>query len=123
MDMFISIEIVELLEWSILQLWGTKFDLDGYVPMLYPMAKLIQACEVIKRNDYATKKGLTDKQSNSCKKGENGNLRPHNKKKEQKKAAGKPLKFCEPYGQNPLHNMLECYTLKNCTKVGAKDMT
>jgi hypothetical protein len=47
---FTDTEIIGLLECSLPPPWHTKFDLDGYIPMLHTKAKLIENCEVIERN-------------------------------------------------------------------------
>ncbi len=51
LDKFSTTELVELREWSIPQLWRTKFDLDGYVPTGHSKERLITECEAIEQNE------------------------------------------------------------------------
>jgi hypothetical protein len=47
-------EVVSLLERCLPPSRRTKFDIDGYVPMLDSKAKLIEICEAVERNQEDT---------------------------------------------------------------------
>jgi hypothetical protein len=44
-------EILEILEWSIPEVWRTKFDLDGYVPTEFTEERFITECEAVEQNE------------------------------------------------------------------------
>ena len=50
-DKFTPGEILEILEWSIPEVWRTKFDLDGYVPTEFTKEKFMTECEAVERNE------------------------------------------------------------------------
>jgi hypothetical protein len=71
---FSESELVGLIEWSLPPLWRTKFDLDNYIPTLYPKARLISECEAIERNlgafdDDKDKKNKKQKKGKNAKSG------------------------------------------------------
>lgn len=41
-----------ILEWSIPELWRTKFDLDGYVAMQFPKERLLRECKALLGCNY-----------------------------------------------------------------------
>jgi hypothetical protein len=49
-DKFTAGEIFQILEWSIPELWRTKFDLDGYVPTEFNKERFMTECEAIEQN-------------------------------------------------------------------------
>jgi hypothetical protein len=44
-------KILEILEWSILEIWRTKFDLDGYVPTEFNKEWFMTECEAVEQNE------------------------------------------------------------------------
>jgi hypothetical protein len=60
-DKFTAGEILEILEWSIPEVWRTKFNLDGYVPMEFTKERFMTECEAVKRN----KPKISHKSNNS----------------------------------------------------------
>jgi hypothetical protein len=50
-DKFTPGKIREILEWSIPEVWRTKFDLDGYVPTAFTKERFMMECEAIERNE------------------------------------------------------------------------
>ena len=50
-DKFTPGEILEILEWSIPEVWRTKFDLAGYVPTEFTKEKFMTECEAVERNE------------------------------------------------------------------------
>jgi hypothetical protein len=64
-----SNQVIGLLEWSLPLSWRSKFDLDGYIPMVDTKAKLIKNCEAIERNQNNTQQAnqLTRKRNRKAK--------------------------------------------------------
>jgi hypothetical protein len=50
-DKFTHGGILEILEWSILEIWRTKFDLDGYVPTEFNKEWFMTECEAVEQNE------------------------------------------------------------------------
>jgi hypothetical protein len=50
-DKFTPGEILKILEWSIPEVWRTKFDLDGYVSAEFTKDRLMRECEAVKQNE------------------------------------------------------------------------
>jgi hypothetical protein len=50
-DKFNPGEILKILEWSILESWRTKFDLDGYIRTDFTKERFMTECEVMECNE------------------------------------------------------------------------
>jgi hypothetical protein len=112
-DKFTPREILERLEWSIPEVWRTKSDLDGYVPMEFTMERFMTECEAVEWNKPKT----SHKSSNPTL---NGKTVTHKKSHGVKHRSATQKNdtttkfYCTKHGQNPTHPMMDkCYTLKN----------
>ena len=112
---FSDVEIVGLLEWSLPPAWRTKFDLDGYVPTLWPKARLIESCEAIERNEIEapTTTKSHEKQQQQQK---NGKSRTSARKYDKKPTGDGKEYHCTEHGTNPTHSTDGCWTLKKRAK-------
>jgi hypothetical protein len=101
-DKFTLREILEILEWSIPEIWKTKFDLDSYVPTKFTKEPFMTECEAIKRNEPKT----LHKTNNST---VSGKTVTHKKShgvrfRRAKQKSNTTTKFyCTDHGQNPSH--------------------
>ena len=107
---FTATEVVGLLEWSLPPQWRAKFDLDGYIPSLESITRLIEACEAIERNEDADEKETPKKGKKT--KAEKG--KTENSGSGHKKGDGKHKSyFCTEHGTNSTHSTSDCWTIKN----------
>jgi hypothetical protein len=105
---FSESELVGLIEWSLPPLWRTKFDLDGYIPTLYPKARLISECEAIERNLGAFDDD-EDKKNKKQKKGKNAKSGGGEQKRD-RGDTDKPF-WCKLCKKNSTHNTNKCRIL------------
>ena len=114
-DKFTAGEILKILEWSIPELWRTKFYLDGYVPTEFNKERFMTECKGIEQNmpkvsiksNTSTPNGktVTHKKSQGVK----------NRASTQKNDTNAKF-YCTEHGQNPTHSTDKCYILKNVQK-------
>ena len=111
-DKFTAGEILEILEWSIPELWRTKFDLDGYVPTEFNKERFMTECEAIERNmpkvSFKSNTSTTNGKTVTHKKSQGVKNRASTQKNDTTAKF-----FCTEHGQNPTHNTDKCYILKN----------
>ena len=117
-DKFTPGEILEILEWSIPEVWRTKFDLAGYVPTEFTKEKFMTECEAVERNE--PKLSIKSKNTSLI-----GKTETHKKSRSVKFRSSTTQKpdtsakyYCTEHGQNATHPTDKCYILKNRAEKG-----
>ena len=99
---FSQAEVIGLLEWSLPSAWRRKFDLEGYIPSLGTIQKLIESCEAIERN--SVEKAISEPIPKKAK-FENTKKGKPDPKGTYKKT---PSFYCSHHGKNFSHNTADC---------------
>jgi hypothetical protein len=112
LDKFTPGEILEILEWSIPELWRAKFDLARYFPTEFTKERFMTKCEAIEQkepkhsnknnNSAISGKTVTHKKSHGVK----------HRGVTQKNDTTSKFHGTE-HGQNPTRNRDKCFTLKS----------
>ena len=112
-DKFTAGEILEILAWSIPEVWRTKFDKRGYVPAEHGKERFVTECEAVERNEpkvsnrnpnsRLSEKTVTHKKSQGVK---------HRNGTTQRNDTATKY-YCTEHGQNTTHPTDKCFTLKN----------
>jgi hypothetical protein len=108
---FSEVELIGLLESSLLVTWRSKFDLDGYISILHSKAKL---CEAIERSEIALEKPSKEESSKNYKMVKR--VASRNGAPPAKKQKSVSKYYSTEHGQNTTHSTADCWTLKNRAK-------
>jgi hypothetical protein len=62
-----EVELIGLMEWYLPDIWGSKFYLDGYIPVLHSRSRLVEAFKAIKQREISLEKMKKEVNSQSHK--------------------------------------------------------